>query len=544
MNQQWIIVYLLVTCAHLSHQTSTPNATTYIAAVVEYSPKYSTNSNETLKINSDAYVVFIKVANLYGVDIIVFPEAGLTTINFPEREKLEDWTTIVPNASSNYTPCSQDTVKVSEALRKISCAAKSNKIYVVINIAEKAPCYDVPCPKDKMFYYSTNVVFDRTGKIIARYRKTNLFGEYQFNVTTIPEIVTFDTDFGVRFGTFICFDILFYEPAIELTRIHQVTDFVYPTAWFSEVPFLTAVQLQAGWSFAENVNLLASGYNRPSFGNAGSGIYLGRRGIGKAIMPTTTRKEMLIFEVPKIKKIKLNIGTQYNEDLYDPLKDKSQKVVPSHHQKEHDELWKKQENNAMIVNNEIFLLYDDIDTFETFPLEENVTKNICQNNFCCDFRIEITKIDPSIKYRLMVFNGYRSIPNNPVDDNVVVSSCSIIQCSNNSVSSCGAVQKSKTVFNIIYITAKFDNLKTSLIMPSTLNPNLLPLNNEDWKFNVVDLFTENDRLHVTMSLNNPTDNLVTFGIYSRLFNNNANRISFNIINYFVILLVTLMLSKL
>lgn len=261
-------------------------------------------------------------------------------------------------------------------------------------------------------------------------------------------------------------------------------------------------------------------------------------------MPTTTRKEMLIFEVPKIKKIKLNIGTQYNEDLYDPLKDKSQKVVPSHHQKEHDELWKKQENNAMIVNNEIFLLYDDIDTFETFPLEENVTKNICQNNFCCDFRIEITKIDPSIKYRLMVFNGYRSIPNNPVDDNVVVSSCSIIQCSNNSVSSCGAVQKSKTVFNIIYITAKFDNLKTSLIMPSTLNPNLLPLNNEDWKFNVVDLFTENDRLHVTMSLNNPTDNLVTFGIYSRLFNNNANRISFNIINYFVILLVTLMLSKL
>ncbi|KYM88556.1 Vanin-like protein 1 [Atta colombica] len=531
MNQKLIIVYLLIAYAHLSRQTSTSNAT-YIAAVVEYPPKYSTNSNETLKINSDAFVGFIKVANLYAVDIIVFPEAGLTTVNFPEREKLKDWTTIVPNASSNYIPCCQDTFKVSDALRKISCAARNNKIYVVINIAEKEPCSEL-CPKDKMFYYNTNVVFDRTGKIIARYRKTNLSKEYQFNVTTTPEVVSFDTDFGVKFGTFTCFDIYFRKPALQLTRDHQVTDFVYPTAWFSEVPFLTAIQLQAGWSFAENVNLLASGYNRPSFGNAGSGIYLGRRGIGKAIMPTITQKEILIFEVPKI-----NIKTQYNED---PLKD--QKVLLSHHQKEH-ESQKKWENDTIIVNDKIFLLHDDTDSFETFPLEENITKNICQNNFCCDFRIEIAKIDPSIKYRLMVFNGYRSIPNNLVNDNVAVSSCSIIQCSNNSVSSCNSVQKSETVFNTIYITAKFDNPKINLIMPSTLNPNLLPLNNADWKFSVIDFFTENDPLHVTISLNNPIDNLVTFGIYSRSFNtNSANRTSFDTINCFVMLLVTLLLSR-
>lgn len=72
-----------------------------------------------------------------------------------------------------------------------------------------------------------------------RYRKTNLFGEPEFNVTKVPEIVTFDTDFGVKFGTFICFDILFDTPALQLTRIHQITDIVYPTAWFSEIPFLT-----------------------------------------------------------------------------------------------------------------------------------------------------------------------------------------------------------------------------------------------------------------------------------------------------------------
>lgn len=72
-----------------------------------------------------------------------------------------------------------------------------------------------------------------------RYRKTNLFVEPQFNVTAVPEIVTFDTDFGVKFGTFICFDILFNEPALKLIRQHQITDIVFPTAWFSEAPFLT-----------------------------------------------------------------------------------------------------------------------------------------------------------------------------------------------------------------------------------------------------------------------------------------------------------------
>lgn len=38
---------------------------------------------------------------------------------------------------------------------------------------------------------------------------------------------------------------------------------------------IPAVQTQAGWSFSEDVNFLASGYNEPASGNTGSGIYLG-----------------------------------------------------------------------------------------------------------------------------------------------------------------------------------------------------------------------------------------------------------------------------
>ena len=34
------------------------------------------------------------------------------------------------------------------------------------------------------------------------------------NITKTPEVATFTTDFGVTFGHFVCFDILFKEPAM------------------------------------------------------------------------------------------------------------------------------------------------------------------------------------------------------------------------------------------------------------------------------------------------------------------------------------------
>lgn len=530
MSQQWIIVYLLIACAHLSYQRSTPDAATYIAAVVEFPPQYLINSYQTLGVNSDAYIRHIRTASLVNADIIVFPEDGLTTVHLPEREQMGDWTTVIPSASYNYTPCSQDTVEVSETLKKISCAARDNEIYVVINIAEKAPCTDVPCPRDKMFYYNSNVVFDRTGRIIARYRKTNLFEEHQFNVTSVPEIVTFDTDFGVKFGTFICFDILFREPTIQLTRIHQVTDFVYPTAWFSEAPFLTAAQTQAGWSFAENVNLLASGYNRPGSGNAGSGIYLGRKGVGKAIMPETTHEEILIVQVPKIKE-----RIKYHENHHDHSKDQNQKVRPSYH--EEYELQQKRQDNAMMVKDKILLKQDNIHVFQTHLLQKFSSVDslsICKDGFCCDAKVDIAKSD-NTTYRFVVFNGIRYYS----DVKAGVRACGIIQCSNDSISSCGSVEESKTVFNSIELTATFHDYKDSLIMPSTLNADLLPL--EGWTY---DDHIHDDHMHVNMALINK-NNLATFGVYARDFNrNNANRTSFYTINYIIVLLVTLLLSRL
>lgn len=251
-------------------------------------------------------------------------------------------------------------------------------------------------------------------------------------------------------------------------------------------------------------------------------FHAGRKGVGKAIMPATTHEEVLIFEVPKIKD-----RTGNNKIYHDYSKDQEQKAyIP-------DELLKKQENNTITVNDKILLKRDNIQMFQTFSLEGNITKNVCHNGFCCEFKVEIAKVDPSTKYRLVVFNDIRLYA-------VVearVRACGIIQCLNGSVSSCGSAQDSEMIFSNIEIAATFHDYKNNLIMPSTLNSDLLPLKN--WTFNE---HTHDDHVHVNMFLNNNTNNLATFGIYSRDFNkNNANRMSFYAVNYFLALLVFLFL---
>ncbi|XP_020291102.1 vanin-like protein 1 isoform X2 [Pseudomyrmex gracilis] len=535
MRQQWIIICLLA-YVHLSHQKSSPNLPTYVAAVIEYHSEFHIDSESTLGANTDAYVKLIETASAQKVDILVFPEDGLTSYTTIGRHELYNWTTIIPAASDNFIPCTNTTINVSKTLREISCAARENEIYVVINIAEQLPCVHQPgCRKDNMFYYNSNVVFDRKGKIIARYRKTNLFMEHNFDTTKEPEVVIFDTDFGVKFGTFTCFDILFYNPALQLTRHQHITDIVFPTAWFSEVPFLTAVQTQAGWSFAEDVNFLVSGYNRPFSGSTGSGIYLGRKGVGKAIMSRINETEMLIFEVPKIKR------TNESESYQNHMKDNNQQTKSYKEESTFYELRNKQENTITKTNNtNIFFGHDFIDHFETFLFQQqNISqKSLCQNSFCCEFTVSTVLTDPNIKYRLVVFSGTRKYG---VTD-ASVSTCGIIQCLNETIASCVSIPRdSKTVFSEMEVTARFEDYKNILIMPSTLSSDLLPLTK--WAY---DEHTHDNHVHVTISLNNNINNVVTFGLYARTFHEGKNgaACAFNTISGFVLSLAVLLLSRL
>ena len=63
--------------------------------------------------------------------------------------------------------------------------------------------------------YNTNLVFDRSGNLVAKYWKQNLFFEPVFDVPAEPVFTSFTSDFGVSFGTFTCFDVI-WEQSVQL----------------------------------------------------------------------------------------------------------------------------------------------------------------------------------------------------------------------------------------------------------------------------------------------------------------------------------------
>lgn len=54
--------------------------------------------------------------------------------------------------------------------------------------------------------------------MIAAYPKTHLYYEPFFDAGP-GHPVYFDTDFGVRLGTFVCFDIMFEHPMMDLLQV-------------------------------------------------------------------------------------------------------------------------------------------------------------------------------------------------------------------------------------------------------------------------------------------------------------------------------------
>lgn len=240
------------------------------------------------------------MANLpVNTDIVVFPEM---TLNKKTRA-IE-----TPEPGVNSSPCNNSTLTSDNLLKLISCSVQNYRRYVVVNVITKAKCPDKEMEENKdprncsatsdgFSYYNTNLVFDRSGVIISRYRKFNLFGE-EVDKPFKPALQTFETDFGVTFGHFICFDMMFRSPALEIVR-SGVTDVIFTTMWFSELPYLTAVQVQQNWAYVNNVNLIASGANNHLVGSTGSGIYAGRKGSIISTMEGTNVTRVLFGEVPK-----------------------------------------------------------------------------------------------------------------------------------------------------------------------------------------------------------------------------------------------------
>uniref|UniRef100_A0A1L8E2M0 Putative carbon-nitrogen hydrolase n=1 Tax=Nyssomyia neivai TaxID=330878 RepID=A0A1L8E2M0_9DIPT len=523
-----IIISLLFLVAIIasSHQISTPESPDYVGGVVEFNPEhYMQPGLDRIEGNMQGYMQIIASSEAQDADILVFPESTLN---------MKQYATFVPHPNDGVAPCEED--RYEFYLRNISCAARTHKKYIVINLTEKHECTEEeqaalndtrPCASDGLSHYNTNVVFDRNGTVVSRYRKFHLFGEMGINTTLVSDISSFTTDFGVTFGHFICFDVLFEEPALELIRA-GVTDYVYPTMWFSELPYLTAVQVQYMWAWKHNVNFLGAGANNPSVGSTGSGIYAGRRGPLTYVMSGTPMRRLLVARVPKAH----TLGDPYT----------------------HDPIAEKFTEGQML---DLKLKRDQLDIHTTKLIDVTVDvghEHLCFGALCCHFDYEIEFNEELIaeganyyRYRLAVFDGVRTY------DYVAtggVLSCGIIACPTDELESC-ATRFNTTenlvaplTFKSIKIVGDFPSKSHVLTLPNALNNFINPINFNEFNYNEGDEKIENGEpvKEITLELTVPRNDLRVFSIYGRDFHKDgqdvttggANALEFSLLTFLLV----------
>eukprot|EP00099_Drosophila_melanogaster_P026449 NP_727068.1 uncharacterized protein Dmel_CG32751, isoform A [Drosophila melanogaster] len=476
---------------NLSQQASLFKRDFYTAGVVEFEP-----SNE-LSDNLAGYLEIIQSQNATSTDIIVFPESTLNSAGS---------TTFVPNPEDQINPCLSDpnATYYEEFLVTLSCAARNASKYIVINLTEKQKCEDIPedtrpCASNGLNVFNTNVVFDRQGVVVSRYRKVHLYGEPK-NSTFLPELSTFETDFGVTFGHFICFDILFYTPAHQLIVEQGITDFVYPAMWFSQLPFLTAVQIQLGWSYANNVNLLAAGASDPIVGNSGSGIYHGRSGSLRSVMRQESgERSIYVARVPKYR-----AKRRMKRDL-----------------------------KRQVATSSSFNIKRDY--LENFTSEElkidagkigNLSQNLCHGGFCCHFDLAWRSLGkPSrntshYSYRVGIYEGWRNEKRLDVN---YIRNCGVFTCSGNSIDDCGQllpdIQRPLVTFTHVEIRVTYPQSREFLLFPDTLLDNLLPLEPKQFEWSQKRISEESHQVRFALRKSLEVKHLLTFGIYGNYYNN-------------------------
>lgn len=436
-----------------------PTDPTYSAGVVEFIP--SPGEGQPKAKDALRRVKGIIESNLTsGLDILVFPEYVLNDYSL---------LTYVPDPALNITPC--DVPDYDFILTKLSCAARSRQLYLVIHVKEKVYCANDPlpvghCNVSGINTYSTNVVFDRQGRVISRYRKTNLFRYewYSVNVLPQPQLATFTTDFGVTFGHFIGSDFLFWQPAQALIKELGITDIIYATHWFNELPFLTAVQLQEGWAFANDINLLAADASNPSGQTSGSGIYAGRLGRLKAV----------IYEQPTTQLLTASVLKRAYRQNYQASPVPQSNFIP-------------QVTTPRLTKLDLQRDYN-VDIFQTQLLDIDFTAvnaTLCYDKqFCCNFQISRTPVSSSrvyvaYRYRLAAYSGTQATVQRL--ETAALKVCAVIACTSAELYSCGHIfPAGNTVvnthyFNALKVRATFPQAPRRLIMPTSVDGSMLPL---------------------------------------------------------------------
>lgn len=383
----------------------------FTAAVFEHRPENNLGKEpvDIKSANLHYYIKATKIAAEKGADIIVFNEYGTFVYPFT-RENFMKLAEHVPDPKKKkFNPCTEHAID-RPVLYTVSCLARENKIYTLINLADVQPCEEscdadkihcsTKCPEDGVFFYNTDVVFDREGNIIARYYKMHPYFEI-VNTLEEPNFITFETDFG-KFGMIVCFDSIF-EEAVRLVKDYGIDTLLFPTYWFDDIVPFNAVEFQQSWAIANDVNFIAANTHFPGTGSLGSGIYSKKDGALVYTYEPDGKSKLLVAnvrikegsDIPDISSItvitrddvipKVETGEKFPEECYEKI------VGPAKDQYEDYRCFKQKLENYTLTK-----------------LEKPAGKiEACNNGFCCSLSYSARELQED--FYLAAFNGLSNV---------------------------------------------------------------------------------------------------------------------------------------
>lgn len=465
---------------------------TFIAAVYEHAVILP-NETETPVSRDDALLFMnknidileraIKQAAEQNAQIIVTPEDAMYGWKFT-RDTIFPYLEDIPDPLVNWIPCQEPKrFGYTPVQVRLSCLAKQNSIYVVANIGDKKPCLDSTCPPNGYYHYNTNVVYDKEGKLVARYHKYHLYSENQFDVPKKPELVTFNTTFG-RFGIFTCFDIFFHDPAITLVKDFHVDTILYPTAWMNVLPLVTAIQFHSAWAIGMRVNLLAANIHHVSLNMTGSGIYAPLSSKVYHYDMKAASGKLLLSEV----------------DSYPRLSPEYPPVVN----------WSAYANSIKLfpVQNS-FTGFISRDEFNFTELSENAGNlTVCHKELCCHLSYTMLRKERGEVYVLGAFAGLHGRRKKEYWQ-----VCTMLKCRTPDLTTCGQpVETALTRFEMFSLSGNFS---TEYVFPELL---LTEIRLSPGKFEVL----KDGRL---ISKNGTSQPILTLSLFGRWYAKDASSVS-------------------
>ncbi|XP_068218990.1 pantetheinase-like [Palaemon carinicauda] len=512
----------------------------YVGGVLEYEAyeDWEGGGENIVRENVRIISEYVAEAKTKGVDILVTPEYGLMGLEFQFVKPQEFFSLLqfIPDPDLRIVPCTTpvDPPNVVVA-QDMSCTAKENAMYVVVDVGEAAPCspnvrnpynntLDTSghCPAYGYVYYNTQVVFDRDGAVIARYRKKNLFLEPVFHPGMDPdETAIFTTDFGVTFTLLVCFDIAFYRPAVYNHVTYGIQDAIMSTAWFDVLPFFLASNVQNSLSRGLGLNLLVAGFHYPEKAKLGSGIFRGATDLEfNYLADPESGTRLLVSEVDTVASVDVALGstsrmsgTVANHEMLKgkasvPLGNTSRKprTVANH------ELLKGKEEPDSQANRKRKFYYDDISEYTNVPLEHgdgssgDVLEAVaCHNDdFCCRLTYHPTG---KLNYSLVAFSGLLV---KELGFHLYSEVCSVLWCQTDDVTTCSYIEEGlpeTDTFGALTLEGVFN---TTFVYPGVVDRNLSVLDNSLYNFTT-------DEQRFILSTNGPVTDMLSCTIFSRLY---------------------------